>query len=414
MLVNAEEKEVNEFIKKSPIIPCFIIAGDDGKIETVFDGFERKDIPIQKIKENSTKIISQEATLFSNIVIDQKYNYNILFGFFNLNYDERKNRNDKKFKQTKFCLIQHKLYSFSIREEDLNFSKYYTEQLEKIANSELSTEKKVQELEKIFSKIGYFIPKKIYIGGMIISRSNKLKKNENSNNKKNVKIKRVAEVTITEEESNLGSTNIDIKSIFENEKTEKIGGNKSAKNYEEWYKSINLSNSNVIECSNIITAGDIIKNDLKEKLREPLQIIEDKYSRKRKYIEKLENIYKIKDLEDENEDNKLMGKKDYCDFHSGICKESKESSEPYIYREKFIIDTHVSWIPPVYNEEFHKTFKDIIVGFEIISDRKDGYNGQWTIKNEPIGNNEIIINFASCVMRGQDFTIYVYLMKKPE
>ena len=74
--------------------------------------------------------------------------------------------------------------------------------------------KKVQELEKIFSKIGYFIPKKIYIGGMLIFKSNKLMKNENTNNKKNVKIKRavvVEGVKITEEKSNLVSENIDIK-----------------------------------------------------------------------------------------------------------------------------------------------------------------------------------------------------------
>ena len=407
-----EDTQVDEFLKNSPILPCFIKGGDNGKIETAFDGFDKKNIPITKVKENSTKKISEDCMIDSNIIIDKKYIYNIFFTIFNLKYESKNNINEKTFEKKKSYLIEHKLYSFNVREEDLSFSKYYVDQFQMIANNHLSDTEKAQELEKIFSKTGYFIPKKIYIGGMLVSKSNKFRKNKGIKCNKSIEIQQkfnVEGVPITKKESDIYGENIDFKFIFEDEKTEKIGGDKNSKTYEEWYKSINLSNSSVIEFANIITAGDILDNELKEKLRKPLRIIEDKYSRKKKYLENLENIYKIRDKADEKDKNneKLTGKKGYGDFSKGICKESNAGPEPYIYKEKFIIDTHVSYIYPVYREELHKRFKDIIVGFEIIDDRKDGYNGEWQIKNEPLGAKEIILKFASCVLRGQDFTIYV-------
>ena len=48
-----ENDKVEEFLKKTPIFPCFLISKDEGKIETIFDGFEKENIPIQKIQENS-------------------------------------------------------------------------------------------------------------------------------------------------------------------------------------------------------------------------------------------------------------------------------------------------------------------------------------------------------------------------
>ena len=410
-----EDIEVDEFLKKSPVLPCFLLSREEGRVETVFDGFEKMNVPIQKIKENSTKIVSQESTLDSTIVIDKKYIYDLFFAIFNLNFNSKKNKNATNFEERKCYFIEHKLYSFNVREEDLSFSQYYIDKFQKIANSDLLATEKAHELENIFSKTGYYIPKKIYVGGMLKFRRNKLKNCDKITSSKTVKVKRIHQVNavpLTEEENEISSENFDFKEIFESEKTEKIGGDKACKTYEEWYKSINLSNASVIECTNIITAGDILDNDLKEKLREPLRMIEDKYSRKKKYLEYLETIFKINNKNDETGE-KLAGKKDYGNFSKGICKENKKSSEPFVYKERFKIDTHVSYIYPVYREKFHQRFKDVIVGFEIIDIRKDGYNGQWTIKNEPLGDKEIKMEFASCVMRGQDFFIDVYLMKFP-
>lgn len=43
--------EVDEYLRQTPIIPCFLISKDDGKIEINIDGFEKKKIPIETIKE---------------------------------------------------------------------------------------------------------------------------------------------------------------------------------------------------------------------------------------------------------------------------------------------------------------------------------------------------------------------------
>ena len=49
-----EEEEVDEYLKKTKIFPCFLISKELGKIETIFDGFEKENLSIQKIKENSS------------------------------------------------------------------------------------------------------------------------------------------------------------------------------------------------------------------------------------------------------------------------------------------------------------------------------------------------------------------------
>ncbi len=62
----------------------------------------------------------------------------------------------------------------------------------------------------------------------------------------------------------------------------------------------------------------------------------------------------------------------------------------------------------------HETFDDIIVGFKIIDNRKDGYSGYWKIEENPILKKEINISFSSDFARKQDHSVYVYLMKCPK
>lgn len=72
--------------------------------------------------------------------------------------------------------------------------------------------------------------------------------------------------------------------IFSIDKTEIRGGNHTAKSFEEWIKSINLSNSQIVECTNIIKAKTILEYNLRKKLEIPLKIIEDKYLRKKNIL----------------------------------------------------------------------------------------------------------------------------------
>ena len=397
-----DEIEVQEFLKSTPVIPCFLISKDEGRIELSLDGFEKKDIPIQKIKENYFIVTYQEDIEDFRLIVDSKISSDISLYGNGLNFERKKDKNSERNKEKKVFVGEYKLYSFNIKEEDLSFSKYYIDQFKQIANSNTSNEKKSEELENIFTNIGYYIPKKIYIGGMLINHTDKIKRAKTVNTinsldfsfNKNIKL-----------DSGFSSSNKNkLNEIYNSEKTEIIGGNYTSKNFEEWIKSIKLSNSSVIECSNIITAKNIIEYDLRKKLEIPLKMIEDKYSRKKKYLEYINQI----------KDKKVFEMKGDNNFSVGICKEVKESSEPHIYKKKFIIDTKVSIIPAKYKEKFQENFNDIIVGFEIHEDRGDGHNGEWKIKNEPLGTKELSIRFESGWHRGQDFTINVYLMENPK
>ena len=397
-----DEIEVQEFLKNTPVIPCFLISKDEGRIELSLDGFEKKDIPIQKIKENYFIVTYQEDIEDFRLIVDSKISSDISLYGNGLNFERKKDKNSERNKEKKVFVGEYKLYSFNIKEEDLSFSKYYIDQFKQIANSNTSNEKKSEELENIFTNIGYYIPKKIYIGGMLINHTDKIKRAKTVNTinsldfsfNKNIKL-----------DSGFSSSNKNkLNEIYNSEKTEIIGGNYTSKNFEEWIKSIKLSNSSVIECSNIITAKNIIEYDLRKKLEIPLKMIEDKYSRKKKYLEYIDQI----------KDKKVFEMKGDNNFSVGICKEVKESSEPHIYKKKFIIDTKVSIIPAKYKEKFQESFNDIIVVFEIHEDRGDGHNGEWKIKNEPLGTKELAIRFESGRHRGQDFTINVYLMENPK
>ena len=128
---------------------------------------------------------------------------------------------------------------------------------------------KAKEIDEIFENQGYYIPLKIYLGGIFINRYKLFK-----------------------EDINLSGE--DIRKIFINENTQIIGGEKSEKNFELWTQSIQISNSNIIECSNIIEAKNILPNQLKEKLKKPLQLVEEKYLKRTKYIEYINSLKDIK------------------------------------------------------------------------------------------------------------------------
>ena len=68
-----DEIEVQEFLKNTPVIPCFLISKDEGRIELSLDGFEKKDIPIQKIKENYFIVTYQEDIEDFRLIVDSKF-----------------------------------------------------------------------------------------------------------------------------------------------------------------------------------------------------------------------------------------------------------------------------------------------------------------------------------------------------
>lgn len=150
----------------------------------------------------------------------------------------------------------------------------FLKKFEEIANNSSSDQMKAKEIDEIFENQGYYIPLKIYIGGIIINRYND----------KNYKL--------FKEDINLSGE--DIRKIFINENTQIIGGEKVKKilNFgNKVYKFLILI---IIECSNIIEAKNILPNQLKEKLKKPLQLVKEKYLKRTKYIEYINSLKDIK------------------------------------------------------------------------------------------------------------------------
>ena len=92
-------------------------------------------------------------------------------------------------------------------------------------------------------------------------------------------------------------------------------------------------------------------------------------------------------------------------------RRNKNCKYPEIYKKAFKVYTPAAYIG-YYTENFSKKFDDIIVGVNIIDNRKDDYNGQWTFKKNPLLSKEIDITFVSCFDRAQKYTVEVYLLKQ--
>ena len=170
---------------------------------------------------------------------------------------------------------------------------------------------------------------------------------------------------------------------------------------EKWTKSVEIFNSNVIECTNIIEAKNILPNEIKQKLKIPLQLVEEKYLARKKYIQIIKSIKDIK-IEDEI--------KGYDNISKGIFEERKI---PFIYEKKISIFTEA----PIMGYEkkvITESFNDLIVGFKIVDERKDGLNGEWKIYTNPLLQKEINCRFWSQWAREQKFSLYIYLIKFPE
>ena len=393
-----EKDEVDEFLKKTPIFPCFV-KSDGVKIETNFDGFEKENIRIQKIQENSFIVKYQESKHDFQIIMDRDLSEDIS-AYGNFKFDG-KIRGKKESSSSKQLFIgEFKLYSFNIRQEDLAFSKYYIYKFQQVANNNLSDEEKVKQLEDIFKNTGYYIPKKIYIGGMLINNVNQFSNSQN--NSFDISINSNIEINTT----NLSARNSSkFNEIYNSASTQIIGGDRFAKTFEDWLKSINLQNSSVIECCNMTRSKDILDSDLQKQLEVPLRLIDEKYERRKNFLKYFDQF---------NENEKLVEKQGYGNFTRGLCQIKNANNEPRIYMENYHIFTQTTFFPPIHYEEFHKEFKDnYIIGFEIIDNRGDGHNGQWTIKNEPLLSKGITIEFASGFLREQDFTVNIYLMEVP-
>lgn len=396
-------KELQTFINDKPVFPCLLISKDDiGKIEMNMNCLN--DIDIDKIKiisEDSFEIAKRKEMNDSQTIDFSNYQFDISVIHNNANFLKKTKSNQKTSYKNNSIIGKYKLYSFNINEGDLSFNQYFIDKFNNIANDISSDTIKAKEIDEIFENQGYYIPLKIYIGGLFINKYNKenirgIRDSLISLNKKlgynqyEVEFKDSIEI----------SSENKINQIFINENTQIIGGDRTEKNFDKWIKSIKIFNSNLIECTNIIEAKNILPNDLKQKLKVPLQLVEQKYLSRKKYVEIIKSL---RDIIIEEE-------KGYDNISKGICQ---VSNIPVIYVKIINILTEEKFLRCV-KKNLKESFSDIIVGFKIEDNKMDGLNGEWKIYSNPLLQKEINMRFWSQISNEQDFSLYVYLMKFPE
>ena len=393
------DNEIEELINNKPCFPCLLNGSDKGEIESNLNCLKR--IPKEKIifyKENKKEDLeitsdknnlSKISAIFSGNIFLPEIFCELVFN------SELQNISGEKNSYI-YQITKYKLLSININEEDLSFNEKFINEFEEISKSDESDEEKANNIENIFKRTGFYIPLKIYLGGIFSYKNENSKTVEKQNKENSINLIDYCGGLLKNYffSNNKNSYN-DIKII---------GGDVHNFDREKWIKTINLENSNVIEYSNLISSQNILSLELRNKLKKPLQMIEEKYDMRKCYFEKVDEL--------KNQKFDFMNKESYENFDTGI---QQECYKPKIYLKTIKIFVDASYFQMWKTKILEKKFNDIIVGFKIIGNRKENYyNGKWTILNNPILSKEIKIKFVSQFYRAINYILELYLMKTPQ
>jgi len=184
------------------------------------------------------------------------------------------------------------------------------------------------------------------------------------------------------------------------------GGNKkyfSKEKSNEWKNSIKINNCEVIEYANLISIRNILPLNIKQSLKNALDIVEKKYNQRKEYLKIIE----------ERKDTKIYPLKGKGNISSGIIEERKEI--PIILKKDFSFHKN-------YSKDFSKRHLDInesspintkIIGYEL--KWKDENNpGEYFIPKNPLLKTDIICNIVSKNWYPIDITLSLYYIQEPD
>ena len=311
------DNEIEELINNKPCFPCLLNGSDKGEIESNLNCLKR--IPKEKIifyKENKKEDLeitsdknnlSKISAIFSGNIFLPEIFCELVFN------SELQNISGEKNSYI-YQITKYKLLSININEEDLSFNEKFINEFEEISKSDESDEEKANNIENIFKRIGFYIPLKIYLGGIFSYKNENSKTVEKQNKENSINLIDYCGGLLKNYffSNNKNSYN-DIKII---------GGDVHNYDKEKWIKTINPENSNVIEYSNLISSQNILNLELRNKLKKPLQMIEEKYDMRKCYFEKVDEL--------KNQKFDFMSKENYENFDTGI---KQECNKPKIYLE---------------------------------------------------------------------------------
>ena len=392
---NDFQPELYKFIKS---FPCALKLGANNNIESYNSCLN----PIRK-----ERIEFQEENKLSSMKNDHKDNFALvndtnasvgLSLYFNdLNFNLQKANSRINERNSSSFIVKRKLYSITIKEEDISFRPLFLNKFENIANSYSSDVEKAEQLDELFKDIGFFIPLKAYIGGSYNLG--------NLSERERIELKRNIEAKFNRQNIVKINGEFNKRDGYENKQdllknSEVFIGGEKCNNFEDWFSSLNLKNSDIIEYTEFRKIYDFLSDDLAIKLKKPIELIKQKYKMRENYFEIL------KELENNKDDHYYNERSD--NLKIGIC----EQKYPNIYCNTISIYENPGFIPKK-KKTIDQTFEDIIVGIEIKDNLFSGNNGNFSFKN-PILKKELNIDFISKIYRYMGFIINIYLMKPPK
>lgn len=399
----SEETLIKKFYMHDTKFPCFLKEnGEKGDLIEYTGAFE--DISFEKYhphKENTFKKQEFNSDLSSKNIYKLDFDSFMNVAIFHSEGAVLRGIDNIRSLKKKHFVAKKILYSISLDPDSIHFKSFIIDALEEIANSYLNDNKKAQELDNFFKNYGFFIPLKMYIGGMF-SFEEKVSSNSKSKNslkKANSKV-----------EDGFGNFNANFSDSFMDDLNELYinhclnikGGDINKKSFDEWEKTITLNNSVIIGYDNLIQVKEFIPVALRKKLSAPLEIVNQKYQAIKEY-------YHILEMANEGIDFcELSGKKD---ISKGFCE---KKTYPLIYEKKYEVKGDGRFFKKREDNICGGFGEDIIVGFSIKSCWTDGTNGMWKIIKNPLLKRGCDIKFVSQRFRGQRFQVILYLMQFPK
>lgn len=394
--------EIKSFFEKNRVLPCFLKVDSEGVFSPYTGGFE--EIPIEKLhfleeKRFSNEEFSSELSFENGSTLNINSFLDVSLFHSDAVFEETMKKMLKSFSKQKYFVGKYILYSISIDPDDVHFTNHISQEISQLAeDNNKNPDDKAKELDSIIKSYGFYIPLKIYIGGMF-----SMKKSDSSTNSKGIFksfFSWFQKTPAVEVENKLNATNTNyLNEIFKSRSINIKGGDISARTYDDWEKTINISNSFIIGYENLKNFHELIKYNIRNKLSSSLKIIDEKYEERKQFFQIIENL----------KDNKEFVEKGNASIKVGICDEKKI---PKIIHQKFDAQGDFISFSRRY-DQINQSFSDIIVGYYINCCWADGTNGAWFIKENPLLKTRIDISFTSQFFRGQRFELFVYLMKFP-
>lgn len=393
LIILLQKRGVERFY---PILPAFIKPNSLGYFESNKNGLE--DIPKEKMiykREESSYLQKIEQMQMSNIEgdIESSIQADITIFHCKSNFNAQINNVIKTKNSFIYYIIKYIYGSITLKTEDIKLNKYFLEKINKIADEKNTNDKKKAiELDKLFDSYGFYVPQKIYLGASYITQID-----SSQSSKANIIDGKVSLGDDKKAEAGYTKKSI-IDFLNKQAKTNIIGGNKYAENYEDWKSSINEDNMEIIGYDNFLEVTHLLDYQLKMKLQYPLIYIENKYQQRKEY-------YKIiQDLKEITKKDKTGG----GSSTQGLCNKDRSN---LIYSKNIDVDESWKFGDSILN--YHNSFTDIIVGWKIKS--LANLNGSWTVKGNPILKHEISITFKrTAKVFGIGYDIEIFLMKEPE